>query len=333
MAGSSSSNSAATDGDTVRRSLTPGTNRRPEQYGQPYSDRVLLNTIAFHWCPCLQSQERFSLDPAVIDVGSHPSAWEAISGWVVARSLTPTTTIRFAQIGHPTPSPDLLPIRAFQVWPDSHLHLAITPLPALTVIGSQPSACSARAGWVDARSLKPDTTLLFEHVGHDVPRTLWLIRAFQVCPSSHDHPTALELPADTNVGSQSSACAATSGWVVARSLKPERTFHPEQTAQPRVRTRSATTPSNSCPAEHRQRSLCLDPARIIVGSNPSASAATPGFTVARSLKPTSRTFPAQMPQPVPLLRLFGVALQMWPRSQRHSTFLLLWALSITGSQP
>ena len=54
--------------------MTPGTNRRPEQDGQPYSDRVLLNTIAFHWCPCLQRQERFSLDPAVIDVGSHPSA-------------------------------------------------------------------------------------------------------------------------------------------------------------------------------------------------------------------------------------------------------------------
>ena len=118
------------------------------QIGHPVPP-VRAPTLAVHLCPKLHFQVFFLGVPFETVVGSHPSAWAAISGCVVARSLKPICTAWPAQTAHPAPYPRLF-ISATQLCPSGHFHFALDCDVAETVVGSQPSACAANSGCVSA---------------------------------------------------------------------------------------------------------------------------------------------------------------------------------------
>jgi hypothetical protein len=136
------------------------------------------------------------------------------------------------------------------------------------------------------------------------------------------------------VGSHPSACAASSGLIVARSLKPASARLPEQKGQPSPLARRFVGALQLWPRLHFQFRLVLDPGRTVVGSHPSACAASSGLIVARSLKPASARLPEQKGQP----KFFAVIsptahCHVWPWLQIQSNFFLLCDETVEGSQP
>ena len=89
----------AISGLVVSKSLKPANTLVFEQYGQPDFILVLLEIVAFQVCPRLHFHLKLLLLFAKIVVGSQPSASAARSGLVVARSLNPTRSLLFEQIG------------------------------------------------------------------------------------------------------------------------------------------------------------------------------------------------------------------------------------------
>ena len=83
------------------------------------------------------------------------------------------------------------------------------------------------------RSFIPATIFLFEQTGHPVP---WLTLEFPETvhwwPDAHFHGNFLAVPAMNWLGSQPSACAASSGCVVPISLKPLNADFPAQYGHP-----------------------------------------------------------------------------------------------------
>ena len=258
----------------VARSLNPANTLCPEQIGHPLPPDRLL-TAAFHVCPLLHFQPTSLFENITTVAGSHPCACAASSGLVVARSLNPANTFLFEQIGHPLPR-DRLSRVAYQVCPSEHFHRVVLPEFATTVVGSHPSACAASSELVVARSLKPTSTTRLAQIGHPLPPDRLLTVAFHVCPLSHFQPAFLSEPCETTVGSHPSACAASSEFVVARSLIPVIGIRPEQTGHPLPFVRLATIEFHQCPNSHSQLTFLFEPAERVVGSHPCACAANSG---------------------------------------------------------
>ncbi len=95
--------SRAIRGCVDARSFLPTTICRPEQAGQGLPRDVRLLITAGHVWPSLHRHWSFLLLPLVTLDGSQPSASTAISGFVVARSFTPTTTFRPEHTEQPIP--------------------------------------------------------------------------------------------------------------------------------------------------------------------------------------------------------------------------------------
>ena len=129
-------------------------------------------------------------------------------------------------------------------WPSRHRHLSRLTLPCVTVVGSN-RASAASSGCVVARSLTPGRTALFAQTGQPraCPGELRdLTTATHSWPFSHRQGSRRCVPALTVVASNR-ASAASSGWVVARSLRPATTSLPAQTGHPSPESRSA---GNGC---------------------------------------------------------------------------------------
>ena len=94
----------------------------------------------------------------------------------------------------------------------------------------------------------------------------------------HRHFFSSLLPVVAVVGSHPSACCASSGQSVAKSLKPARTCLFEQNGQPVLvgGVLFKTLASQVCPFSQRHFRFCLLLLVTVLGSHPSASAATSG---------------------------------------------------------
>ena len=204
--------------------------------------------------------------------GSHPSACVASSGFNVARSLKPTRTRCPEQNGHPEPT-ERSPTRASHWCPCAHRQDNFITEPEVKFDGSQPSACAASSGCVTLNGSLATNRL---HLGQELPFARDRILLTQVCPAVHfQRPTLFDNRVMV-VGSQPSACAASSGSVVARSLRPARTRCPEQYGHHSVFIRPTMRAVHSCPFVHLQPTFLFDPAVNVVGSQPSACAANSG---------------------------------------------------------
>ena len=140
----------------------------------------------------------------------------------------------------------------------------------------------------------------------------------------------------TVVGSHPSACAASSGFFVAKSLKPTSNFLFAQTGQPLflVPVRCSGEIFQEWPSEHFHRYLLLLPAPTNLGSHPSASFAISGKQVARSLKPGRTWRFEQIGQPLFLcVRASGETTHVCPIEHSHNFFLSLPAITSRGSHP
>ena len=134
--------------------------------------------------------------------------------------------------------------------------------------------------------------------------------ARHTCPSLHCHHTRLLLPAVTMSGVNapfSVGChsAASSGESVARSFSPASTVRPAQTGHRQFAlVRVETEVCQACPLPHCHQTRFSEPANTCSGVSAPFfvgchSAASSGYSVARSLKPGSTARLAQKGQPFP----------------------------------
>ena len=108
-----------------------------EHYGQTVPFIVLLFTNASHSCPCLHFQITFLCDPRDTCVGFSLfffDHWRANSGFKVARSLIPSTTLAPEQIGHFSPAERLLTLVCHSC-PQSAFHHTILLEPYVILSG------------------------------------------------------------------------------------------------------------------------------------------------------------------------------------------------------
>ena len=85
----------------VAKSLNPTKTVLFTHTGQPDPLIPLVSTVVIHLWSNLHFQLTFLFDPAVRVVGSQPSACDANSGLVVAKSLNPTKTVLLLHTGQP----------------------------------------------------------------------------------------------------------------------------------------------------------------------------------------------------------------------------------------
>lgn len=135
-------------GWVLTKSVFPCIASKPEQYGQP-KPFALVWIAAVQICFFEHIHSTFLPLPMVTVCGSHLYACFANCGFTDCKSLKPICTFLPAHIGQLLPLTfDLLQMIASNLWLREHFQLSFFPLPAVTVVGSQPFACWANSGWV-----------------------------------------------------------------------------------------------------------------------------------------------------------------------------------------
>ena len=328
--------SAAILGNLVFRSLNPTRSCLLEHIGHPWLLVVRLFSVASQVCPRLHIQLFFWPEPGAIFEGSHPFASAAIFGNLVWRSLNPTDICWLEHMRHPVFWNVRLTISASQVCPNLHIQFFFRCEPATTVEGSHPYASAAIAGNLVCRSLNPTNICWLEHIGH--PRLLdvrLLTLLSQVCPKLHIQLFFWCEPAITVAGSHPFASTAISGNLVLRSLNPVWTCLLEHLGHPVfLDVLLFSVASQVCSNLHIQLFFVFEPAMIIVGSHPFASAAISGNLVCRSLNPANICWLEHIGHPLFRdVRLFTVASQVCPKLHIQLFFLFEPGIIFTGSHP
>lgn len=126
--------------------------------------------------------------------------------------------------------------------------------------------------------------------------------------------------------------------VVARSLKPGKSFTPAQKGQPVPLARPLIAVSHSCPRKSIHQTFLPDFPAIWLGRRSPFlvgchSPARSGLRLARSLKPANTRVPAQNGHPVPFIRLYTEDSHSWPQDPTHQTFFGEPALTAARSIP
>ena len=164
----------------------------PAQTGQPFPRLVRDSTLACHSWPLSQRHHTLRLVPAVrssgvrlpFRVGCH---WAASSGRRVARSFSPSASLRLAQTGQPQPF-TLVFTSACHSWPFSQRHHTFRWLPGSTSLGvSAPFlvGChwAASSGHSVAKSVSPGHAMTPLQKGQPV----WLL-VLLVTSACHSWP-------------------------------------------------------------------------------------------------------------------------------------------------